>query len=104
MNYIITKHPEFFDKIGQYNFCSLEQLSTLPDEIAFDSETTGLFAGEEDMFCCQIGDRTNNYIVHMYDDNYTFYDVIPYLRGKTFVMQECCTMDNGKIECLTLNL
>jgi DNA polymerase I-like protein with 3'-5' exonuclease and polymerase domains len=87
MNYIITKHPEFFDKIGQYNFCSLEKLSTLPDEVAFDSETTGLFAGEEDMFCCQIGDRTNNYIVHMYDDNYTFYDVIPYLEGKTLVMQ-----------------
>ena len=87
MNYIITKYPEFFDKIGQYNFCSLEKLSTLPDEVAFDSETTGLFAGEEDMFCVQIGDRTNNYIVHMYDDNYTFYDVIPYLEGKTLVMQ-----------------
>lgn len=87
MNYIITKHPEFFDKIGKYNFCSLEQLETLPDEIAFDSETTGLFAPEDDMFCCQIGDRTNNYIIHMYDDNYTFYDVIPYLEGKTLVMQ-----------------
>jgi hypothetical protein len=40
-NYIITKHPEFFDKVGTYNFCSLEKLSELPDEIAFDSETTG---------------------------------------------------------------
>lgn len=87
MNYIITKHPEFFDKVGTYNFCSLEKLSELPDEIAFDSETTGLFAKEEDMFCVQIGDRKNNYLVHMYDDNYSFYDVIPYLEGKTFVMQ-----------------
>ena len=59
-NYIITKHPEFFKKTGKYNFCSLEQLETLPNEVAFDSETTGLFAPEEDMFCCQIGDRTNN--------------------------------------------
>lgn len=86
-NYIITKHPEFFKKIGQYNFCSLEKLSELPDEIAFDSETTGLFAREEDMFCIQIGTGKNNYLVHMYDNNYTFYDVIPYLKDKTFVMQ-----------------
>ena len=87
MNYIITKHPEFFKKTGQYNFCSLEKLATLPNEVAFDSETTGLFAGEEDMFCVQIGDRINNYLVHMYDDNYSFYDVIPYLASKTLVMQ-----------------
>lgn len=87
MNYIITKHPEYFDKIGEYNFCSLEKLGSLPDEIAFDSETTGLFAREEDMFCVQIGDRVNNYIVVLYENNYSFYDVIPYLEGKTLVMQ-----------------
>lgn len=86
-NYIITKHPEFFDKVGKYNFCSLDVLKTLPEEIAFDSETTGLHALVEDMFCCQIGTRKDNYIVHMYDDNYTFYDVIPFLKGKTLVMQ-----------------
>jgi DNA polymerase I-like protein with 3'-5' exonuclease and polymerase domains len=86
-NYIITKNPDFFKKIGDYNFCSLEELKNLPEQIAVDTETTGLFALVDDMFCVQIGDRTNNYLVHMYDDNYTFYDVIPYLRGKTFVMQ-----------------
>lgn len=87
MNYIITKHPEFFDSIGTYNFCAIEELEHLPEEIAFDSETTGLFALVEDMFCCQIGTRKNNYIIHMYDDNYSFYDVIPFLEGKTLVMQ-----------------
>jgi len=86
-NYIITKHKEDFKKIGTYNYCSLDKLSELPQEIAFDSETTGLFAKEEDMFCCQIGDRKNNYIVVMYNDNYSFYDIIPYLKNKTFVMQ-----------------
>ena len=89
MNYIITKHPEFFTKVEAftYNFRSLERLATLPDEIAFDSETTGLHALVEDMFCVQIGTGTDNYLVHMYDDNFTFYDVIPYLKGKTLVMQ-----------------
>lgn len=87
MNYIITKHPEFFDKVGSYNFCDIEELRDLPEEIAFDSETTGLDANLEDMFCCQIGTGKDNYIVHMYDDNYTFHDVIPYLKDKTLVMQ-----------------
>lgn len=90
MNYIITKHPEFFKKIGQYNYCSLEQLDTLPKVISFDSETTGLFALEEDMFCCQIGTGTDNYIVHMYDDNYTFEEVIPYIEDKELVTQNGC--------------
>jgi DNA polymerase I-like protein with 3'-5' exonuclease and polymerase domains len=82
-NYIITKHTEFFDNVGTYNFCSLDELKTLPDVIAVDTETTGLFALEEDLFCIQIGTRKDNYLVHMYDDNYTFYDVIPYIKSKT---------------------
>lgn len=87
MNYIITKDKEFFKKIGDYNFCDIEELANLPEIIAFDSETTGLFSLVDDMFCCQIGTGENNYIIHMYDDNYTFYDVIPYVKDCTFVMQ-----------------
>ena len=85
MNYIITKHPEFFNKIGKFNFCSLEDM-ILPEKIALDTETTGLFARNCDIFCIQIGTGVDNYIIHMYDDNYIFQDVIPYLEDKTLVL------------------
>ena len=86
MNYIITKHPEFFTNIGEYNFCSLEQM-ILPNTIAFDTETTSLSTRDGDVFCIQIGTGTNNYIIHMYDDNYTFADAVPYLEDKILVGQ-----------------
>lgn len=84
MDYIITKHPEFFSKIGKYNFCSLEDM-ILPDKIAIDTETTGLEARKHEIFCTQIGTGTNNYIIHMYDDNYQFKDLIPYIKDKVLV-------------------
>lgn len=40
MNFIITGRKHYFQKIGEYNYCSLEEME-LPDTIAFDSETTG---------------------------------------------------------------
>lgn len=87
MNYIITKNPAHFEKIGQFNFCSIEKLKDLPKKIAFDSETTGLEARYHDMFCCQIGTGKDNFIVDMYvgKDCYTFEDVIPYIEGKILV-------------------
>jgi DNA polymerase I len=85
MNYIITKHPEFFEKIlpvsirmGQVGFCDLNDM-ILPDKIAIDTETTGLRARDCEIFCVQIGTGTNNYIIHMYDDNYEFSDIVPYI-------------------------
>jgi len=84
MNYIITKHPEFFSKIGEYNFCNLEDME-LPDKIAIDTETTGLVARHNDIFCTQIGTGKDNYIIHMYDDNYQFEDLIPYIQDKVLV-------------------
>ena len=84
MNYIITKHPEFFAKIGEYNFCTLEDM-ILPNKIAIDTETTGLEARKQEIFCTQIGTGENNYIIHMYDDNYTFQDLVPYIDGKILV-------------------
>ena len=86
MNYILTKHPEFFDKIGKYNFCNLEDM-VLPEKIAIDTETTGLDVKVCDVFCVQIGTGTNNYLIHMYDDNYKFSDLIPYIENKTLVGQ-----------------
>lgn len=84
MNYIITKNPAYFQKIGSYNYCSLEDM-VLPDKIAFDTETTGLEARNCDIFCVQIGTGKDNYIIHMYDDNYQFSDLIPYINNKILV-------------------
>jgi len=43
MNYIITKNPDYFRNIGNYNYCNLEDM-VLTQKIAFDCETTGLNA------------------------------------------------------------
>ncbi len=91
MNYIITKNPLFFTKIlsdqilsGQIGFCGLEDM-VLPETIAIDTETTGLEARHCEIFCVQIGTGTNNYIIHMYDDNYVFQDLVPYIDGKILI-------------------
>jgi DNA polymerase-1 len=57
----------------------------LPETIALDTETTGLFPRNCDIFCIQIGTGKDNYIIHMYDDNYEFVDAIPYLNNKVLI-------------------
>jgi len=84
MNYIITKHPEFFKNIGTYNFCNLEDM-ILPVTLALDTETTGLTPRNYDIFCVQIGTKKDNYIIHMYDENYVFSDLAPYLDDKILI-------------------
>jgi len=84
MNYIITKHPEFFDNIGKYNFCSLEEM-VLTLILGLDTETTGLVTQTCDIFCVQIGTGKNNYLIHMYDDNYEFSDLAPYLHDRILI-------------------
>jgi len=86
MNYIITKNIPYYIKIGNYNFCSLEDIE-LPEVLAVDSETTGLKARHENMFCLQIGTKINNYIIDFYssEDAYIFEDVIPYLKDKELI-------------------
>jgi DNA polymerase-1 len=94
-DYIITKNREYFEKVGDYNYCSLEEI-LLPEIISIDSETTGLDSRHHDMFCLQVGSGVNNYIIDFYtsDDHYTFQDVIPYLDGKILVGQNI-TFDLG---------
>jgi hypothetical protein len=84
MNYIITKNRSYFEKIGEYNYCSLEDM-VLGDVISLDTETTGLEARNCDIFCVQLGTGDNNYIIVMYNDDYEFNDVIPYIQGKTLI-------------------
>lgn len=86
MNYIITKNKKFFEEIGTYNYCNLENM-LLPEIIALDTETTGFKPIVEDIFCVQIGTGENNYLIHCYDDNYKVEDIKPYLAGKTLVGQ-----------------
>jgi DNA polymerase-1 len=84
MNYIICKDRSQFEKIGSYNYCDLEDM-VLPDTISLDTETTGLHPRNCDIFCVQIGTGENNYIIVMYNDNYEFKDVVPYIEGKTLI-------------------
>jgi|SRR6478736_135507 len=86
MNYIITKNPDYFRKIGDYNYCLLEEMKLL-DTLGIDSETTGLEARHCDMFCLQIGTGLDNYIIDFYtsEDHYTFEEVVPYLEDRVLV-------------------
>ena len=84
MNYIICKDKSQFEKIGDYNYCNLEDM-ILPDTIALDTETTGLQARHCDIFCVQIGTGKDNYIIVMYNDNYEFSDLVPYIQDKTLI-------------------
>ena len=84
MNYIICKDRSLFEKIGEYNYCNLEDM-ILGDVIALDTETTGLQPRNCDVFCVQIGTGKDNYIIVMYNDNYEFSDVVPYINGKTLI-------------------
>lgn len=61
--WIVTKRKEYFQAIGDYNYCNLSDM-ILPRKIAYDSETTGLKAhlpGE--IFAQQLGTGENNYLI-----------------------------------------
>jgi len=84
MNYIICKNKKPFEAIGKYNYCTLEDM-VLPDTISIDTETTGLQSRNCDIFCVQIGTGLDNYIIVMYNDNYEFFDLVPYIQNKTLI-------------------
>ena len=84
MNFIITKTPEFFQKIGDYQYCTLKDMM-LPEIIAIDTETTSLKPVLGDIFAIQIGTGENNYLIHCYDNNYTPDDLFPYLEDKVLI-------------------
>lgn len=61
MNFIVTNRQDYFDKIGQYNYCSISDIS-LPRVIACDSETTAIKTYEGELFAIQVGTGTDNYL------------------------------------------
>lgn len=102
-NYIITKTPEYFKNIGDYNFCDISVLKNLPRVIAVDTETTGLHThiGHR-IFCVQIGTGKDNYIIDMIsrtsplfpEESYKFKDLQPYLENKIMTFHNA-TFDLG---------
>ena len=84
MNYIITKTPEYFKKISDYNFCLLEDM-ILPNIIAIDTETTDLKPILGDIFAIQIGTGTNNYLIHCYNDNFKPEEIFPFIKDKILI-------------------
>jgi DNA polymerase I-like protein with 3'-5' exonuclease and polymerase domains len=84
MNYIICKNKSFFQSIGDFNYCNLEDMF-LTETLAIDTETTGLFPRNSDVFCVQLGTGRDNYLIVMYNDNYNFTDIIPYIKNKTLI-------------------
>lgn len=92
MNYIITSRDYYFKLIGNYNYCTINEI-ILPDKIAIDTETTGLecyhtkkgFRGA-DLFAIQIGTGTNNYLFDL-EGGITPQQVFKLIEGKTLVLQ-----------------
>jgi len=86
MNYIITNNKDFFQKIGNYNYCSLTDMQ-LPETLAFDTETTSLKTFLGDVFSIQIGTGKDNYLIDLQKlgNELKFEDVVPFLKGKTLV-------------------
>lgn len=91
-NFIITKNPKYFSKIGNYNFCNLEDMK-LQETIAIDLETTGLSSFKDSIFSVQIGTGKNNYLIDLQTystglftaEELKFEDVIPFIKNKILV-------------------
>ena len=82
MNYIVTNRQEYFEKIGQYNYCKIEDI-ILPRKVACDTETTALKTFKGDMFSIQIGTGKDNYIFDL--KTIKIEDVIALLKDKVLV-------------------
>lgn len=108
MNYIVTKNREHFEKIGEYQYCSLQDM-VLPKYIAVDTETTGLEPQkDDDLFCIQIGTGKNNYLIDLQtypnlseDIVIKFKDVVPFLEDKVMCFHNACLPEDTEV--LTIN-
>ena len=86
-NHIITKNKSFFQKIGEYSYCNLEDM-VLPEIIAVDTETTSLSAFEGEIFAIQIGTGTNNYLIDLQthkENIINLEEVMPFILDKVMI-------------------
>jgi DNA polymerase-1 len=98
-NYIVTNNPTFFQCIGDYLYCSIEEMAQMCapfDALACDSETTGLSRRSGKLFCIQIGTGQDNFIVDMQEHNrpIRWREVEHILQGKHLVFHNA-TFDMG---------
>ena len=82
MNYIVTNRKNYFKLIGEYNYCSLEEV-TLPSKIAVDTETTSIKPYKGEMFAIQVGTGSDNYLFDL--ESIGIQNVIPLLDNKVLV-------------------
>ena len=82
MNYIVTNRKNHFSKIGQYNYCSLNEV-VLPSKIAVDTETTSLKPYKGELFAIQVGTGSNNYLFDV--DSLGVKQILPLLQNKVMV-------------------
>ena len=82
MNYIVTNRKDYFKRIGEYNYCSLEEV-ILPSKIAVDTETTSIKPHKGEMFAIQVGTGSDNYLFDL--ESISINDVIPLLENRVLV-------------------
>jgi DNA polymerase I len=90
MDFIITKRKDYFGLIGEYDFCTIDDIQ-LPNVVAVDTETTGLecyhtdkgFRGDE-LFAIQLGTKINNYLIDL-EGGINLQEVFNLLKDKTLV-------------------
>lgn len=81
-NYIITNRQEYFEKIGIYNYCSIQDI-ILPKKVAVDSETTSLKTYKGEVFAIQVGTGQNNYLFDIF--SLDIQDVFNLLKDRVLV-------------------
>lgn len=82
-NFIVTNRQEYFEAIGQYNYCNIASI-ILPKEIAYDSETEGLKPFNGEIFAIQIGTGKDNYLFDI--ESLGINPVLELIKDKTLVI------------------
>lgn len=82
MNYIVTNRKKYFEDIGSYNYCTLEEM-ILPNKIAIDTETESLKTYKGEIFSIQVGSGQNNYLIDI--ETIDIQEVIKLIENKVLV-------------------
>lgn len=94
MNYIITGRKFYFEAIGNYNYCTLEQM-ILPNKLAVDTESTSLKTYKGELFSIQIGTGLDNYLIDL--ATIDIQKVFELLKGKVLVFHNACLPSDTEV-------